>query len=335
MIGTSEGNTHRLGYDAIHTCWDQALPPRVQIAQGDTVIFQTREPSQGGLARQLLSEWPELVPPGLLPAITASASIEPASGPGTERRGHALTGPVAIADARPGDTLVIEILELTPGAWGWTHFGPDGGGLLRDELKEPVLHLWDLRGGATTEFAPGITIPIAPFCGVMGVAPAEVGQHPTAPPFAGGGNMDIRQLITGSTLQLPVLVPGGLFSVGDAHAAQGDGEVTGTAIEMDATVALRFTLLKGQTIPGPRFFLPATPAPSGPWFAATGQHSDLYEAAREALRGVLAYLHEQHGIGFDQACVLASVRVDLRISQIVNAGIYTVSALLPLSIFTS
>jgi acetamidase/formamidase len=130
-----------------------------------------------------------------------------------------------------------------------------------------------------------------------------------------------------------VEVPGALFSVGDAHAAQGDGEVARTVIETDATVTLRFNLLKEHTIPGPQFHTPVVDPAAGPWFAATGNAPDLYEAAREALRGILGYLEEHHGLARPQACILASACVDLRISQFVNGGVFTVSAFLPLAIF--
>jgi acetamidase/formamidase len=130
-------------------------------------------------------------------------------------------------------------------------------------------------------------------------------------------------------------VPGALFSVGDAHAAQGDGEVAGTGIETDATVTLRFGLIKGRSVPGPQFTTPTLGTVAGPWFAATGSAPDLYEAAREALRGILAYLDEHHGLARPQACILASACVDLHINQVVNGGIFTVSAFLPLTIFHS
>jgi acetamidase/formamidase len=326
---------HRLGREAIHTYWDNALPPRLTVEPGDTVVFETMEPSQGEVARDIASgKW--LVPtadPDLVAIVVSSASPEPPSDSEDEERGHALTGPVAFVGAEPGDTLVVDVVEVVPAAWGWTACGPGGGSLLQDELEEWILHVWDLRDGEDAVFAPGIRVPLAPFCGVMGVAPAESGRHPTSPPGRGGGNLDVRQLTAGASLYLPVLVPGGLFSVGDAHAAQGDGEVAGTAIEMDATVTLRFSLLKGQTVSSPLFATPVVDPAAGPWFAATGNAPDLYEAAREALRGILAYLEEHHGLARPQACILASACVDLRISQLVNGGVFTVSAFLPLGIF--
>src|SRR5215212_10253226 len=252
------GRTHHLGREATHTFWDNALPPRLTVEPGDTVIFETLEPSQGAVARDIASgKWQvPAADPDLLAVVASSATHEPRPDSEDEERGHALTGPVAIVGAEPGDTLLVDIVEVLPAAWGWTACGPGGGALLQDELDEWVLHVWDLRDGAAAVFAPGIRVPLAPFCGVMGVAPAEPGRHSTIPPGRGGGNLDVRQLIAGATLSLPVEIPGALFSVGDAHAAQGDGEVAGTAIETDATVTLRFSLLKGHPIPGPQIHTP-------------------------------------------------------------------------------
>src|SRR5215212_5780863 len=330
------GRTQHIGREAIHTSWDNRLPPRLTVVPGDTVVFETLEPSQGEAARNIAAgTWP--VPAAdhdLVAVVVSSASHEAAPVSGDEERGHALTGPVAVVGAEPGDTLAVDIVEVVPAAWGWTACGPgDGGGLLQDEWEEWVLHVWDLRNGEAAVFAPGIRVPLAPFCGVMGIAPAEPGRHRTAPPRQVGGNLDIRQLTAGATLYLPVLVPGGLFSVGDAHAAQGDGEVAGTGIETDATVTLRFSLLKRQTMSSPRFTTLSVSPAAGPWFAATGNAPDLYEAARDAVRGILGYLEEHHGLARPQACILASACVDLRISQVVNGGVFTVSAFLPLDIF--
>ena len=327
------GKTHHLGRAAIHTCWDHNLPPRLTLEAGDTCVFETREPSQGGVARDISGAPPPFDGDlELATLIATAATLPPATGPGTELGGHALTGPVFIRGAEPGDTLLVEVVEVVTGAWGWTACGP-GHGLLGDELEVWMLHVWDLRSGDAAIFAPGIRVPMAPFCGVMGVAPAEPGRHPTAPPRRVGGNLDVRQLTAGATLFLPVEVPGALFSVGDVHAAQGDGEVAGTGIETDATVTLRFGLRKGQAVPNPQFTTNQVTSVDGPWFVATGHQADVYAAAREALHGVLAHLEAEHGLDRAQACIVASACVDLRISQLVNDGIITVSACLPLSIF--
>jgi len=324
--------THRLGQEATHTYWDNSLPPQLTIASGDTVVFETLEASYGGMARAVAADPPADLDPEFAAIIAASAYHEAE----TPMRGHALTGPVYVEGAEPGDILAVEILEIVPAAWGWTACGPGGLGLLRDEFTERTVKYWDLRDGGSAEFAPGIRVPLEPFCGVMGIALAEPGMHRTGPPSHAGGNMDIRQLTVGTTLYLPVQVPGALFSVGDAHGAQGDGEVSGTGIEMNATVTLRFSVEKGRSIRQPQFVTAGSLAPrtnTGPYFATTAHDPDLYQASREALRGMLDYLQARHGLERGQACILASACVDLRISQIVDAPNWTVTAFLPLSIF--
>jgi acetamidase/formamidase len=327
---------YRLGIEAIHTYWDRDLPPRLAIEPGDTVVFRTREPSQGQVARDIAAGAKEDADPSVIALACRDAGVQPATGLGTEISGHALTGPVSIGGAEPGDTLVVEIMSVLPADWGWTSCGPaERGGPLWDELTDWYFHIWDLRSGSFAEFAPGIRVPMAPFCGVMGVAMAQPGRHRTSPPGSAGGNMDVRQLTAGSKLFLPVQVPGALISVGDAHAAQGDGEVAGTGIEMDATVTLRFGLEKGTPIANPQLVTARVSEFNGPWFGATGHSDDLAIACREALRGVTTYLARNHELDLPRALVLASACVDLKISQIVNAGVYTVSAFLPLSIFES
>jgi acetamidase/formamidase len=323
--------THRIGREAIHTYWDNSLPPRLTIEFGDTVIFETLEPSRGRVARDVAAN----PPPGLDPAFAAIIAESAYAEVPTPLGGHALTGPVFVTGAEPGDTLDVTVVEVKPSAWGWNAIGPQNP-LIGDLIPAWEINYWDLRDRDSTLFAPGIRIPLAPFCGVMGVAFEEPGMHPTPPPRRAGGNMDIRQLTAGTVLSLPVLVPGALFSTGDVHAAQGDGEVSGTAIECNATVTLRFDLQKGRTIPTPQFRTGGPLRPrtdTAPSFAATGHDTDPRAAARAALLGVLDYLGQEHGLSRARACLLASACVDLRISQVVNAGTWTVTAFLPLSIF--
>lgn len=324
-------NTHHLGHEAIHTYFDKNLVPKLVIKPGDAVVFATRESSYGRTAREY-SAGPDVAASADLSAIiSASAYPEVA----TPIRGHPLTGPVHIIGASPGDTLAISVLEIEIGTWGWTA-ARSGGGLLGEEAIERTLHYWDLRQRNSAQFAPGIRVPLQPFCGILGVAPQAPGMLTTTPPRNSGGNMDIRQLIAGSTLFLPVFNSGALFSVGDVHAAQGDGEVCGSGIECDASVTLHFDLLKGRTISEPQFLTAGPIAPctdTGRHFAATGHNSDIVEASRIALRGIIDYLEGEHGISRPQGCILASTCVDLHISQIVNANTFTVTAFLPLSIF--
>ena len=147
---------HRLGREATHTSWDNALPPRLTVEPGDTVVFETREPSQGNVARDIASGIRAVpgAPPDLVALVVSSASAEPPPDSEAEERGHALTGPVEIVGAEPGDTLVVDVVEVVPAAWGWTDCGPDGGALLQDELEDWVLQLWDLRDGETAIFSP-------------------------------------------------------------------------------------------------------------------------------------------------------------------------------------
>ena len=165
--------------------------------------------------------------------------------------------------------------------------------------------------------------------------PATPGPLSTLPPRTVGGNLDIRALTAGATRYLPIPVAGARFSVGDVHAAQGDGEVAGTAIETSALVQLTFDLRKGEHFPLPRYLAPARREADGPWFAAVGADPDLWAAARQSLRGVLDYLRTEHHLSDAEAVVLASVCVNLHINQVVHSRTATVSALLPLSIFTS
>ncbi len=183
----------------------------------------------------------------------------------------------------------------------------------------------------------GIAVPIEAFPGVMGTALDEPGGHSTMPPRKNGGNMDVKQLRAGSTLHLPVWVEGALFSVGDAHAAQGDGEVCVTAVEMSARVTLRFTLQRGHPLAEPtlrtRGLLP-TATNAGSFFATTAHGPDLFAAAQQAVRYMVEHLVRERGLSREQAYVLSSVAVDLKISEIVDAPNWIVSAFLPESIFT-
>lgn len=321
---------HHLSAEHIHTVWDRALPPALRAQPGDTLTLDTLDASDGGVARRVMSG--EVQAPAELDALIRADAVAVRDGP----RGHPLTGPVFVDGAESGDALKIDILEVTPAAWGWTACRPDGIGLLDAALAaeglQPYTHFWDLRGGTHADFLPGIRLPLAPFPGVIGVAPGADGPHPTAPPRQVGGNMDIRQLVAGSTLFLPIEMPGALLSVGDLHAAQGDGELSGTGIEMAGQITLRVGLEKGAGLTTPEFTTPTHGGSSSRWHATTGHDPDLMVAARIALRALLRRLTAR-GLSLEQAYVLSSACVDLKISQVVDAPNYTVSAFLPLDIF--
>jgi len=204
-----------------------------------------------------------------------------------------------VRGARPGDILVVEVLDITPHAWGWTAIGPHG--VLGAEMARALVY-WDLRGERAVPWSPqqaspsmSVRVPPRPFCGVMGVAPAVGGEHSTTPPRAVGGNLDVRGLVPGSTLFLPIGVDGALSAAGAVPAEQGDGEVCGTGIECGGTVTLRFDLRRDRRLTAPEYRVPAQPAP-GPRHGVTGIAPDLMEATRAAVRGMIAYLGAEHGL---------------------------------------
>jgi acetamidase/formamidase len=230
---------------------------------------------------------------------------------------------------------VVEVLDVIPDVWGWTRVGESG--VLGTDIAELKQVQWDLRGAFAVPspvLAHPIYIPMRPFCGVMGVAPAEPGEHTTTPPRAVAGNLDIRHLVVGSTLFIPIAVEGALFSCGDVHAAQGDGEVSGTGIECAATVTLRFDLRHDMPLSTPAFVTPPAPAP-GQRHGVTGIGPDLMEASRDAIRRMITFLQSDYGLGWGEAYILCSVAVDLSISEVVNPPNWVVTALLPLDILGS
>jgi len=185
-------------------------------------------------------------------------------------------------------------------------------------------------------YGPGGRVPLKPMCGTIGLAPAEPGQHSIVPPRRVGGNMDIRDLAAGTELYLPVEVAGGLFSLGDAHAAQGDGEICGTAIETACSIAAKFELIKNTPLATPRF---TTPGPvsrhldGAGYEVTTGIGPDLMVAARDALRNMIDVLSAQHGMAAIDAYMLCSVCGDLRISEIVDMPNWVVSFYFPRVVF--
>ncbi|HYF94848.1 MAG TPA: acetamidase/formamidase family protein [Symbiobacteriaceae bacterium] len=301
---------HMLPAERLHDVWNNALPPVLTIDSGDTVTMQCVAVRHGYVTAD--------TPDG--PEIPASTW-----------RGHPLTGPVYIRGARPGDTLAVHIEEIRHHGWGFTYCR-HGMGLLED--FGPRLKVWHFDGD-WAEFRPGIRVPIMPFLGVMGLAPAEPGEIDTAPPGSHGGNLDIRHLTKGATLYLPVAVEGALFSAGDGHAAQGDGEVCITAIEAPLTATLRFEVLQGKPVTGPAFVTPGplVRACEQGYHCTTGIGPDLHVAAQNAIRSMIAHVEQQYGLDRDQAYMLCSVVVDLKISEIVNRPNWVVTAYLPLGIF--
>jgi acetamidase/formamidase len=245
-----------------------------------------------------------------------------------------LLGPIDVGGAQPGDTLEVEVLTLEPGEWGWCAVLP-GLGLLPEDFPDGYIRYFDLTRGDTTELVPGVEIPIEPFLGVVGTHPDQPRTAPPFPPHKGGGNIDTRHLTVGSSIFLPVFVPGALFSCGDPHAAQGDGEVCVSAIECPMRASLRLTLHK-RSIATPRFVVPGPLTPrvdAGGFYGSMGLDSDLMEGARTAVRGMIDFVVEEHGLSREDAYVLCSVAGDLKILEIVDAGVWNVGFTLPRSVF--
>jgi len=241
---------------------------------------------------------------------------------------HALTGPIFIERAEPGDVLQIDVLEVAHKGWGWSSV-VSGLGFLKQRFAEPFLFHWTLAGAVSRSLAPAV-VPLRPFCGVMGVAPGEDGEFRTRPPGIFGGNMDVRELCTGATLYLPVLNRGALFSAGDAHAAQGDGEVCINGIECPADVTLRFSVQSGRKLDGPMLETPAArlqnlTAEAGEWIVVESS-PDAAGAARAATSRMIDLLADRWGFEPVHAYLLCSVAMNLRLSQVVNEPMFTVSA---------
>jgi acetamidase/formamidase len=243
-----------------------------------------------------------------------------------------VTGPIYIDGAKPGDALKITVLSFRPSGWGWTGNIP-GFGLLTDQFPDAKLHHWNYDPGlAPAMYGPGGRVPLRPMCGTIGVAPAAPGLHSIIPPRNVGGNMDVRDITEGVELYLPIEVDGAIFSVGDTHAAQGDGEVCGTAIETAIDVALKFDLVKGAHLRTPRY---VTPGPVTSHFdkmgyeVTTGIGPDLMGCARTAVSEMVELLSRRFGYSPIDAYMLCSVCADLRISSIVDVPNWVVSFYFP------
>lgn len=300
----------------VHFGWSRDFTPLSVVASGAVVTVDVQDASNGQLG------------PGATAASVAALDFD---------RVNPVSGPVFVEGARAGDVLQVDILAVEPGAYGWTALIP-GFGLLADLFPDPWVHVWEL-GNSGAVFTDAVRVPVQPFCGVLGVAPAAPGRHSVIPPRRVGGNLDTRQLGPGTTLYLPIEVEGALFGVGDTHAAQGDGEVCGTAIEGAMSVSLRLSVRRDLSIDGPEFDV-TTPlerpgAAAAGYHATTGVAPDLMEATRQSVRRMIAHLERHHGLSAEQAYALCSVAVDLRISEVVDAPNWVVSAFLPKDLFKS
>jgi acetamidase/formamidase len=313
MCSNCDYTIHRAHH---HYGWDRSIPPAQSVAPGSTILFECHDSGSGHFSR---------------------ASTVADVGTLDFSKVNPVTGPIFVEGAEPGDALKVTIDGFEPSGFGWTANIP-GFGLLADQFTDPALLLWSYDA---TSMAPALystkgKVPLKAFPGTIGVAPAEPGPHSVVPPRRVGGNLDVRDLSVGTVLYLPIEVEGALFSVGDTHAAQGDGEVCGTAIESQMNVALKLDLVKGANLPSPRF---TTPGPvtrhldAKGYEVTTGIGPDLMAGARAAVGNMIDHLGKLHGLAPEDAYMLCSVCGDLRISEIVDMPNWVVSFYFPRIVF--
>ena len=279
---------YRLAADRTHSKFSRSIPPALTVPSGSVVEAFTQEATGGQFAKGS--------------DATALANLD-------FDRVHALTGPVYVEGAEPGDILAVELLAIEPGDWGWMAILP-GFGLLTDEFGDTaVLETFDLDiDDGFVDFSDTIRVPLKPFAGVMGVAPATDEMLSTIPPRANGGNLDDPSLVVGTTVYLPVLVPGALFSIGDTHAAQGFGEVSGTAMESPMRIVYRISVRKDSPS------IEEVQYETDDYYATTGFATTIDEATKKAVRYMIDYLMKHKGMSRERAYMLCSLAGDLKIA---------------------
>jgi len=297
---------HYLTTKSTHDRWNRDLAPQIEAEPGDVVKFDCFDSSGGQLSANS--------------TVDDFLKID-------RSKIHTLSGPVAIKGAKPGDTLRVHVLNIQHKGWGWTSITP-GLGFLPERFADPFLFIWQLDEESTDSLAPAV-VPLRPFCGIMGVAPAAPGEMRTRPPGIFGGNMDVKDLTAGSTLYLPVCNEGALFSLGDVHAAQGDGEICINGIECPAVVTVRFTLLKDTPLSAPMLETRERSRTTGGEWTMVESDEDPLAAARRAVNRMIDFLVNNWQLSPEHAYLLCSVAVDLRIHQVVNVPLVTVGATLP------
>lgn len=295
---------YHLGADHTHNKFSSAIPPALRVPDGAVVEVMTKEASDGQIT------------PGSTIEAVINLDFEPI---------HPLTGPVYVEGAAPGDILAVTLHEIEVGDFGFAAVVP-GFGFLADEFTEPYLKLFTFVNGAT-RFNDRITIPLQPFPGVMGVAPATSEMLSTIPPRENGGNMDNRYLTEGVTVYFPVFVEGALFSIGDTHAVQGMGEVSGTAVEAPMRIVYEVNVMKrARPIQEPQY-------ETDEYYAVTGFAETLDAAARKATRYMIDYLEAERGLTRTEAYVLASIAGELKIAEVVDVPHVLVAMHIPKMIF--
>jgi acetamidase/formamidase len=282
---------YTLSSDQTHNRWSSQIKPLLRVESGSVIEVNTEEASDQQLTPESTVE------------DLKNLSFDPI---------HPLTGPVYVEGAEPGDILKVKLHEVELGSWGWTGIIP-GFGFLADEFDEPYLKTFEFdQDSETAAFSDKINIPLDPFPGVMGVAPATDSMLSTVPPRKNGGNMDDPHMTEGTTVYFPVQVEGALFSIGDAHAAQGLGEVCGTAIEAPTRIVYQVEVIKnGRNIQEPQY-------ETDDYYATTGFGTTIDEAAKKATQYMIDYLVEEHGLTRNDAYALCSLAGDLKIAEVVD-----------------
>ena len=305
FAGDHPAITHRLSSDQTHHKFSRDIKPVLRVPSGAVIEVFTEEATDAQLNANSNAE------------DMAKLSFDPI---------HPLTGPVYVEGAMPGDVLAVTLHKIELGSWGWAGIFP-GFGLLPDEFTRPYLKTFRFEKGATHAlFNDKIRIPLKPFPGVMGVAPDTSEALSTIPPRANGGNMDSPHLVQGTRVYLPVFVAGGLFSIGDTHAAQGMGEVCGTAIEAPMRIVYQIELIKNKKMAEPQY-------ETDDYYAVTAFAPTLDEATQKAVRFMVDHLEANHGLTREEAYVVCSLAGDLMINEVVDLPNKHVSMHLPKSIF--
>jgi acetamidase/formamidase len=293
--------------DQTHNKFSQAIPPVVRVPSGSVIEAFTHEATGGQLdIHSTMEDWEKV----------------------DFDKIHTLTGPIYVEGAEAGDVLAVELLELEPGEWGWTATTTEMG-FLKGEKETAQLKTYKLdKENNRVQFVEGISIPLKPFPGVMGVAPPTDEMLVTFPPRANGGNMDDPNLVVGTTVYFPVFVEGALFSIGDPHAVQGLGEVVGTAVEAPMRIVFRVEVIKERHIEEPQY-------ETDSYYATTGFAITIDEAAKKATRYMIRHIEEHHGLSYAEAYMLCSLAGDLKIAEVVDEPHMLVTMHLPKEIFVS
>ena len=309
-------NNHTIHSLQHHFGWDNANKPVIDIKSGETIEIDTVDSSGSQL--------------------NIDSTIDDVKNLDFSKV-NPVTGPIFIEDAKVGDVVEVELIDFIASGWGWTAVIP-GFGLLTDEFTEPDLNLWKYNKDNPIEsiYSTYGKVPLKPFVGTIGLALKEPGNHSIVPPRHCGGNLDIKDLSKGSKVRFPVQIPGALLSLGDTHAAQGDGEICGTAIESPMKVIVKVNLIKNMKIPSPQFetFGPVSNhIDKDGYFVTTGVGSDLMEGAKNAIRSMIDLLVKKLNIPDSKAYMFCSVCADLRISEVVDVPNWVVSCYFPKSVF--